>query len=329
MSHSLDHPGSPDCVSVPPLPKSQSLDIRCSNSSQQGTAGSVDVSGVGGPESSSEAALVGPASSHIDTQEFALPATLASTADVPQNLIKREAPVSLSTSPGNGLLQSDIEAFDVSQSGQPPNSISRDLISPQADQAPAPVSSFAGDSQNTEETANENDGSNGPQQLNANMSDMSANMVSATSHTLSQGDQASALISSFARDSLNREGAVTKNDDKNVQQQLITIMSGMSTSTVSAAGHTSQADQASAAIFSDARDPEYPEEAVPQSDFSPPFSLGLGENPQQSLTPHPVQIEQEGEIEDSAASERGPQEDQTINNYENFKGEYCFLLQGP
>ena len=319
MSHSLDHPGSPDCLPVPPHPKSQSLEVKSSNSSQQtGTAGSSAISAVGGAESSNS---IG---SSPDTQEFTLPGTAASVAEEPQSMVNR-ASGSLGTSAGNGPVQSNQEASDAPAFGRPSNPINSDLVtsgvsaasnmSPQLDQA----------------------GSNhsyAPQQPNASNSNTSTNRVSA-SHTSPQADQISATISSAARGSETPEGAESGTDGSNVSQQPNASNSDISTNRVSASHTSPQADQTSATISLAARRSETPEGAASGTDgsnvsqqpnaSSSAVSPGEGENHHQSLTPSPVQVEPEGEVEDSSSDEGRPQEVEAVNNYETFKGEYWWF----
>ena len=193
MSHSLDHPGSPDCLPVPPHPNNQSLEVKSSNSSQQtGTLGSSAISAVGGAEST------GGVGSSADTQEFTLPGNAASVADEPQNMVNR-ASGTLGTSAGNGPLQSVQKAYDAPAFGQPPKPINSDVVtssvsapsnmSPQVDQA-------------------RSNHSNPPQQPNASNSGISTNRVSA-SHTSSQAHQTSAAIFSATRGSETLEGAAS------------------------------------------------------------------------------------------------------------------------
>ncbi|KAK2546792.1 hypothetical protein P5673_033555, partial [Acropora cervicornis] len=125
MSHSLDHPGSPDCLPVPPHPNNHSLEVKSSNGSQQtGTPGSSAISAVGGAESPGGAGGVG---SSPDTQEFTLPGNAASVAEEPQNVFNR-ASGCLGISAGNGPLQSDRGASDAPAFDQPPNPINSDLV---------------------------------------------------------------------------------------------------------------------------------------------------------------------------------------------------------
>lgn len=203
MSHSLDHPGSPDCLPVPPHPNNQSLEVNLSNSSQQtGTPGSSAISAVGGAESSCG---IGSSS---DTHEFTLPGNAASVADEPQNMVNR-ASGSLGTSAGNGPLQSNQEASDAAAFGQPPNPTNSDLVA-------SSVSATSNMSPQVDQAGSNH--SNSPPQPNASNSGISTNRVSA-SHTLSQADQTSAAISSATRGSETPEGAASGTDGSNVSQQ--------------------------------------------------------------------------------------------------------------
>lgn len=203
MSHSLHHPGSPDCLPVPPHPNNWSLEVKSSNSSQQtGTPGSSAISAVGCAESN------GGVGSCPDTQEFTLPGNAASVAEEPQNMVNR-ASGSLGTSAGNGPLQSDQGASAVPAFDQPPNPINSDLVT-------SSVSAASNMSQQVDQAGSNH--SNAPPQPNASNSDISTNRVSA-SHTLSQADQTSAAISSATRGSETPEGAASGTDGSNVLQQ--------------------------------------------------------------------------------------------------------------
>ena len=198
MSHSLDHPGSPDCLPVPPHSKNQS-----SNGSQQtGTPGSSAISAVGSAESN------GGVGSCPDTQEFTLPGNAAPVAEEPQNTVNR-ASGSLGTSAGNGPLQSDQGASAAPAFDQPPNPINSDLVT-------SSVSATGNMSPQVDQAGSNH--SNAPPQPNASNSDISTNRVSA-SHTLSQADQTSAAISSATRGSETPEGAASGTDGSNVSQQ--------------------------------------------------------------------------------------------------------------
>lgn len=199
MSHSLDHPGSPDCLPVPPHSKNQS-----SNGSQQtGTPGSSAISAVGCAESS------GGVGSSSDAQEFTLCGNAASVAEEPQNMVNR-ASGSLGTSAGNGPLHlSNQEASDAAAFGQPPNPTNSDLVT-------SSVSATSNMSPQVDQAGSNH--SNAPPQPNASNSGISTNRVSA-SHTLSQVDQTSAAISSATRGSEAPEGAASGTDDSNVSQQ--------------------------------------------------------------------------------------------------------------
>jgi len=176
MSHSLHHPGSPDCLPVPPHPNNRSLEVKSSNGSQQtGTPGSSAISAVGCAESN------GGVGSCPDIQEFTLPGNAASVAKEPQNMFDR-ASGCLGTSAGNGPLQSDRGASDAPAFDQPSNPINSDLVT-------SSVSAASNMSPQVDQAGSNH--SNAPPQPNASNSDISTNRVSA-SHTLSQADQTSA-----------------------------------------------------------------------------------------------------------------------------------------
>lgn len=203
MSHSLHHPGSPDCLPVPPQPNNRSLEVKSSNGSQQtGTPGSSAISAVGSAESNDG---VG---SCPDTQEFTLSGNAASVAEEPQNTVNR-ASGSLGTSAGNGPLQSDQGASAAPAFDQPPNPINSDLVT-------SSVSATGNMSPQVDQAGSNH--SNAPPQPNASNSDISTNRVSA-GHTLSQADQTSAAISSATRGSETPEGAASGTDGSNVSQQ--------------------------------------------------------------------------------------------------------------
>ena len=266
MSHSLDHPGSPDCLPVPPHPNNQPLEVKSSNSSQQtGTPGSSAISAVGGAESSCG---IG---SSPDTHEFTLPGNAASVADEPQNMVNR-ASGSLGTSAGNGPLQSNQEASDAAAFGQPPNPTNSDLVT-------SSVSATSNMSPQVDQAGSNHSNCNQLQsQPNASNSGISTNRVSA-SHTLSQADQTSASISSATSRSESPEGATSGTDGSNVSQE--------------------------------------------PNASSPPVSPWEGEDHHQSLTPSPIQVEPQGEVEHSTSDEGRTEEEEAVNNnYETFEGKY-------
>lgn len=263
MSHSLHHPGSPDCLPVPPQPNNRSLEVKSSNGSQQtGTPGSSAISAVGSAESN------GGVGSCPDTQEFTLPGNAASVAEEPQNMVNR-ASGSLGTSAGNGPLQSDQGASAAPAFDQPPNPINSDLVT-------SSVSSTGNMSPQVDQAGSNH--SNAPPQPNASNSDISTNRVSA-SHTLSQADQTSASISSTTSRSESPEGAASGTDGSNVSQE--------------------------------------------PNASSPPVSPWEGEDHHQSLTPSPIQVEPQGEVEHSTSDEGRTEEEEAVNNnYETFEGKY-------
>lgn len=263
MTHSLHHPGSPDCLPVPPHPNNWSLEVKSSNSSQQtGTPDSSAISAVGCAESN------GGVGSCPDAQEFTLPGNAASVAEEPQNMFDR-ASGCLGTSAGNGPLQSDQGASAVPAFDQPPNPINSDLVT-------SSVSAASNMSQQVDQAGSNH--SNAPPQPNASNSGISTNRVSA-SHTLSQADQTSAAISSATSRSESPEGAASGTDGSNVSQE--------------------------------------------PNASSPPVSPWEVEDHHQSLTPSPIQVEPQGEVEHSTSDEGRTEEEEAVNNnYETFKGKY-------
>ena len=320
MSHSLDHPGSPDCPSHPPCPRSKSLETSDNKNTPNQQRPSSQQHGLSTTEqapSSSEAlnrrSHEQPSGALQTEHQSTIPATDGETL----NPVNSEMPADGATAAGISSSSSTQEppvvttttaaaaAAAATTTGEPQNFTNRATFvdgSPRGHQA-STVSSVTARAPAVE-----------PQNPSSNESSVDG-VTGAGSASLSSNQESSPAGSASA----DGESQNPANNESPVDG-------------ATAADHTAFSNQEQPAVTNgDSQNPERvaPENGVNSSFlqqlFNTPATTAVppneGESSLHSLTSLPTQVEPENTAEDTTTTQETTHREEAVNNYEHFLGE--------